>query len=49
MFSKKVMGGGAIFLGIVMLAAMFLDLPSSLNYVWAIIVIIWGVMVMIGK
>jgi len=47
MASKTVMGGGAIIIGILIAATQALDvLPGELHYLWALLVIIWGIMAM---
>ena len=41
---KIIMGGGAIFLAVAIAATQYLALTSTLNYVWAVIALVWGVM-----
>ena len=40
--SKKMMGGGAIFVAVAMTATQYFGLPGYLNYVWAVLVLVWG-------
>ena len=40
--SKQIMGGGAIFVAFVMMATQYFGLPGYLNYIWAVLVLVWG-------
>jgi len=43
------MGGGAIFLAIVIAATQALSLQGELNYLWALLALIWGTLALTGK
>ena len=49
MFSKEVMGGGAILVGILIALTVFMGWPSSLHYLWAAVVALWGVLCLMDK
>lgn len=36
------MGGGAIFVAILMALTQYWGLPGYLHYVWAVLVLVWG-------
>lgn len=40
--SKKMMGGGAIFIAMVIALTQYLGLPGYLHYIWAVLVLVWG-------
>ena len=40
--SKNMMGSGAIFVAVVMTATQYFGLPGYLNYMWAALVLVWG-------
>ncbi|MBI2583513.1 MAG: hypothetical protein HYW25_02500 [Candidatus Aenigmarchaeota archaeon] len=42
--NSKTMGLGAIIVGILIAATQALNLAGELNYLWAILAIIWGAM-----
>ena len=44
MFSKGVMGGGAIIVAILIALTTYMTWPGYLNYIWAVIVLLWGLM-----
>jgi len=44
MLSKGVMGGGAILVGILIALNESMTWSGSLNYLWAALVLIWGIM-----
>ncbi len=44
MLSKSVMGWGAIFVAVAMALTVLMGWPSSVHYLWAVIVLAWGVM-----
>ena len=44
MVSKSVMGGGAILVGILIAITEWKALAGNLNYLWAVLVLIWGIM-----
>ena len=41
---ESVMGGGAILIALLIAATQLLKWPKWLNYVWAVIILIWGVL-----
>ncbi len=43
MMSKGIMGGGAVFVAIMMTLTQYLNLPGYLHYVWAVLVLVWGI------
>jgi hypothetical protein len=49
MISKKIMGGGAIFLAFLIEATLIFELPQWLHYVWALLALIWGIITLIDK
>ena len=49
MLSKGMMGGGAILLAILIVLTMLLDLPETLNYLWALLALIWGILTLKGN
>jgi hypothetical protein len=40
---KKTMGWGAIVVGVLVALTEFMTWPGYMNYVWAILVLIWGI------
>ena len=48
MVSKTIMGGGTVLVAILLVLTTLLNWPSSLNYVWAVLVLIWGIMSFTG-
>lgn len=48
-FPKMVAGGGAILLGGLIAATVALNLPNQLHYVWAILALSWGILILMGK
>ena len=42
MGSKQYLGWGAVLLAVVMAVAEYMGSPSSLVYLWALIVAVWG-------
>ncbi len=44
MMSKGLMGGGAIVLAILIALTQATGLTDSLQYIWAILVLVWGFM-----
>ena len=40
--SKQMMGWGAVIVGILMASTQYFALPGNLNYVWAVLVLVWG-------
>lgn len=44
MVSKGMMGGGAILVAILLAATEGMQLPGYLNYIWAALILIWGIM-----
>jgi hypothetical protein len=49
MNSKTVMGGGAIILAILIALTQLVAWPGWLNYIWALLALIWGIMVFMQK
>jgi len=41
---KKMMGGGAILVAVLMALTEYMSWPGYLNYIWAIAVAAWGLM-----
>jgi UDP-N-acetylmuramyl pentapeptide phosphotransferase/UDP-N-acetylglucosamine-1-phosphate transferase len=44
MMSKGVMGGGAILVGILIALTTYMEWPDYLQYIWAVLVLLWGVL-----
>ncbi|MBT4596028.1 hypothetical protein HOC99_03765 [Candidatus Woesearchaeota archaeon] len=44
MLSKEVMAWGAIIVGILMALTKFMSWNESLHYLWAVLVLLWGVL-----
>ena len=44
MFSKQVMGWGAVMVGVLIALTEVMGWSGSLNYLWAVLVLIWGFM-----
>ncbi|MEK6914370.1 MAG: hypothetical protein AABW83_01855 [Nanoarchaeota archaeon] len=44
MLSREVMGGGAVVVGILLALTELMQWPGSLNYIWATLVLIWGIL-----
>tara|TARA_Y100000310_G_C20691915_1_gene822848 strand:- start:2194 stop:2340 length:147 start_codon:yes stop_codon:yes gene_type:complete len=44
MLSKNVMGGGAILVAVLMALTVAMGWSSSLHYLWAAVVAIWGIL-----
>jgi len=42
MFSKSMMGWGAVLVGVLIAATTFLEWNTNLNYLWSLLVLIWG-------
>lgn len=42
MLSKSMMGWGAVIVGVLMAATEYLAWSGSLNYLWAVLVLLWG-------
>ncbi len=49
MISKSVLGGGAILDGILIAATKLMKWPGRLYYLWALLAIIWGVIILMQK
>ena len=49
MAKSQYLGWGAILLAVIMAGAEYLNSPSSLIYLWAVIVAAWGIWAMKGK
>ena len=43
MLSKPVLGWGAILVGILIALTEFLTWTGNLNYLWAVLVLVWGI------
>ena len=43
MFSKTIMGSGAVVMAIVISLTTLLAWPDYLQYIWAAIIVIWGI------
>lgn len=46
MISKGVLSWGAIVVGVLIALTEFMTWPSSLNYLWAVLVLVWGFLAM---
>lgn len=46
---KKIMGGGAIVVGILIALTTFQGWSDNLQYLWAALVLIWGIIAFTGK
>tara|TARA_Y100000034_G_C6881899_1_gene404253 strand:+ start:635 stop:778 length:144 start_codon:yes stop_codon:yes gene_type:complete len=44
MFNKEQMAYGAILVGVLIALTQALGWPSNLNYLWAVLVLAWGLM-----
>ena len=44
MVSKGIMGGGAVLVAILLAVTEVFAWPGYLNYIWAVLVLIWGIM-----
>ena len=42
--SRNVMGAGAIAVGILIAITEYMSLPGYLNYLWAVLALIWGIL-----
>jgi len=49
MMSKGMLGGGAIVDGVLIAATQFLGWPASLHYLWALLAVIWGIIILTQK
>lgn len=49
MASKLMMGGGALFLAAAIAATQYLKLQGELNYLWAGLALVWGLIVLMDK
>jgi len=49
MFSKTVLGLGAILDGILIAATAYLGWPGYLYYIWALLAVVWGVLIFLQK
>ncbi|HEY4481685.1 MAG TPA: hypothetical protein VI489_02420 [Candidatus Brocadiaceae bacterium] len=43
MMSKEVMAGGAVLVGVLIAATQYMGWSGTLNYLWAALVLIWGI------
>ncbi len=49
MFSKAVLGWGTILDAVLIALNQLLSWPASLNYIWALLALIWGIAVLAEK
>jgi len=49
MLSKKVLGGGAILDGVLIAATEFMNWSGNLHYLWAVLAVIWGIVILAAK
>mgnify|MGYP001566848972 FL=1 len=49
MLSKQMMGGGAIFVAVAIAATELLNLPGTLHYLWALLALVWGIIILTQK
>lgn len=42
MLSKSQMGWGAVVVGVLVALTEFMAWPGNLNYLWAVLVLVWG-------
>lgn len=47
--SKTMMGVPAVVVGILIAATQYLSLPGYLQYVWALLVLLWGIIALASK
>ncbi|MBI2057364.1 MAG: hypothetical protein HYT63_00030 [Candidatus Yanofskybacteria bacterium] len=40
--SKKTMGWGAVLVAVLIAATQYFNLSANLNYLWALLVLVWG-------
>ena len=40
--SKQMMGWGAVIVSVLMASTQYFGFPGNLNYLWAILVLVWG-------
>jgi len=48
-FSKTLFGVPAVVVGILIAATQYLNLPAYVQYVWAALVVIWGLLALASK
>lgn len=46
MVSKKLLGWGAIIDGVLIALTQYMAWPASLQYLWAVLAVIWGIVVL---
>jgi hypothetical protein len=46
--NKSMMGWGAIIVGVLMILTEVMAWPGYLNYIWSVLVLIWGAMAFKG-
>ena len=49
MFSKGILGAGAIIDAILIAATQYMGWPGYLQYVWALLALLWGIAVLMEK
>ena len=49
MLSKGVLGGGAILDGILIALTQYMGWSVNLQYLWAALAVIWGIIILAGK
>ena len=49
MLSKGVLGGGAILDGVLIALTQLMGWPANLHYLWAVLAVIWGIVILAGK
>ena len=49
MFSKEVLGAGAILDGILIALTEYMQWSGSLHYLWAALAVVWGIIILMQK
>ncbi len=49
MLSKTIMGSGAILMAIVVALTNLLSWPNYLQYIWAVVIAIWGIITFVQR
>lgn len=49
MFSKTILGSGAILMAIVVSLTNLLAWPNYLQYIWAVVIAIWGIITFVQE
>ena len=49
MLSKEILGIGAILDGILIALTQYMGWPANLQYLWAVLAVIWGIVILTQK